>query len=74
MRHTKVMDPSLGLALWLVAFAAALVTIVLGTMLVYHWMRYAMNPLVSAVAIGVFAVVSGSFLVAIFGAATAFTL
>ena len=74
MRHTSAMVFSVGLVLWVIAFAALIVIVVLGAMLAYHWIRYAMNHLISSVAIGIFSAVSGLLLLTIFGAVTAYTL
>jgi len=72
--HTYRMELSLGLVLWVLAFAALFVTVILGAILSYHWLRFSMNTVVSTAAIGVFAAVSGVLLVVMFGAAAAFTL
>lgn len=51
MSYTIYMDPAfinaLPLLAWAIFAAATLLTLLLGTLLVYHWFRYAMNPAVS---------------------------
>lgn len=65
---------SFGILLWLIAGSTAVFVVILGAILAYHWMRFAMNPFVTTIAIAVFCVVSAMLLIALFAAAAAYSI
>ncbi len=56
--------------LWVVFFAAAVLSIGLGSVLSFHWLRYAMNPIAPIVAVISFAAVAFACLSVMFGVVT----
>ena len=54
-------------AMWIVASATALVTLILGLILGYHWNNYSGNSQVAKISILAFAIVSIALLLVMFG-------
>ncbi len=62
---------SLSAVLWVVFGAAAVLTVVVGVILAYHWLRYSMNPFMPVLAVGTYGVVSFLLLSLMFGSIVA---
>ena len=56
---------------WAAFAGAALLAVILGAILAYHWYRYAMNPGIATAALITYAVVTGLLLAGVLGAAIA---
>jgi len=62
--------PTIG---WILALAALALTVVVGIILAFHSIRYAMNTAVTTLALGVYIGVSSVLLLMLFGGLVAFT-
>ena len=65
---------SLDLALWVISFAGLAVAVVLGLMLVYHWMRYAMDPIATTLSVIMYFTVAFALLFVLFDIAASYHL
>lgn len=56
------------LGMWVLFFAAGALTVSLGLILAYHWIRHAHNPFMTFVALTTYSAVSAFLLSTMFGA------
>lgn len=65
---------NMSIVLTTLSVAAAVLSIIVGGILAYHWMRYSMNATISFITLALYAGVSALLVTLLFAAAAAYSL
>jgi hypothetical protein len=60
--------------LWIIAIGVSVFVVLLGCVLAYHWIRFAMNTYATIIALSIYMLVSLVLLIAMFGVAATYSV